>query len=644
MDAARGIRTLLDTIALRGRQRQFIDLRITPDGSVLGYFRDVGREATGILDAFSRSPQGAAAAIMFRDEATLARLERALADERSILALAFGRRALTNSLTADLIAAVTTQNAARTELENQGRPATRAEVRAGVDDFRRSTDRVRERRAPVLSTRTLRAGDTASEWYAIATAQLRGWQSVGDRVGAGIDRDLANRQDRARSSLLLVGLGSAVWLLVAGGLAFLIARATTRPLRQLADSAHDVATRQLPALVNAFQDPKAVPPTITPITVHSRDELGALAKAFNHVERMTVEVADLQRETVRTGISDLFVNLARRNQPLISRQLGVIDSLEQEERDPERLGALFTLDHLATRMRRNSDSLLVLAGVEARTAPRPDVALLDVVRGAVSETTDFARIDTAGIAPDVSVVGYAATDLAHLLSELLENATAFSTPASRVLVTTSSGDDGMELVISDKGIGIPTERMRALNELLVDPPPPGLVLSRSLGLVVVARLAQRIGVEVQLRSAPNVGTAVVLTLPSVIVRTSAGEPLAEPALDPVVDLVDAETREEARDERLGSEPTVDLTGDLTGDPRDKPPVDDLAPVGRFEQTDAGLPRRQSSNADPVASEGSAEIAAPPNRPADAVFELVARFEAGRRRAQDPDTDAEDDRS
>ncbi len=627
--AARGIRDLRDTLTLLGRQRQFIDLRITPDGSVLGNFRDIARDTTGILDAFARAPQGAAPALMFRDEATLARLEAALSDERSILTLAFGRHALTDSLASDLIAAVTTQNAAQRDLEGQGRAATRTTIQAGVDQFRRATDRVREQRSPILASRTLRPTDSAGDWYATATAQLRGWRTIGDRVAKGIDHDLAQRQDHARTNLLLVGLGSVGLLVVAGGLAVLIARATTRPLRQLADTAHDVATRQLPALVNALHDPKGEPQTITPITVRSRDELGALAKAFNHVERMTIEVADQQRETVRTGISDLFINLARRNQPLITRQLSVIDSLENEERDPDRLGSLFTLDHLATRMRRNSDSLLVLAGVDEKVAGRANVPLLDVVRGAVSETTDFARIDTAGIATDVEIVGYAATDVAHLLSELLENATSFSTPASRVLVATQPSGDGIELVISDKGIGIPVERMTALNTLLADPPPPGLVLSRSLGLVVVARLAQRTGARVALRSAPSVGTAAVLTLPAVIVRRITDAPDA-------VDLVEEENVDDLPSVVDVREP-ASVVADNAGTELPK----------RFDATDSGLPRRRP--ADPSATdtaevEPALDVTAPPSRPADAVFEFVARFEAGRRRAQTDDSDSGGDES
>lgn len=615
-DAAQRIHDLRETVALLDQQRQFVDLRLSPDGSVLGYFRDIGRTTTDILDAFAGAPRGAAAAIMFRDEATMARLESALADERSILVVAFARGQLQDALASDLVAAVTTQNATLNELESQGRPPTRAAVRSGSAGFRSATDQVRQRRAPALAGRTLASNVTPANWYTTASSQLRGWQGLAAGVARGIDRELALRHDDAQTNLLAVGIGSVAILLLAAGLAFLLARSTTRSLRRLADNAHDVATRQLPALVDALHDPRVQLPTITPMVVTSRDELGALAKAFNDVERTTVKVADLQRETVRIGISDLYVNLARRNQPLLTRQLSLVEELEREERDPDRLGALFTLDHLATRMRRNSDSLLVLAGVDEKATTREPLPLLDVIRGAVSETTDFQRIDTAGIPLDIEIAGYAATDLAHLLSELLENATSFSTPASRVVVMARPVETGLAVTVSDQGIGIPPARMEELNRLLADPPPPGLVLSRSLGLVVVARLAHRIGVEVRLQSATDVGTAAIVMLPGALVLDRRGDD---------IDLVASEAQDAA---------TSDATqGAMLVSPATTGAIVDPGPAeaSGAETTPAGLPRRLAGS--PPASDVPATVAAPPGRSPEAVFELVARYEAGRRRAE-----------
>ncbi len=538
-DAARRLRALNESVMLLDQERQFVDLRITPDDAALGYFRDLGNETTSALDAFVRAPRAAVAVTMYRDLATLAHLESGAADERSILAVAYSRLALPDPLAADLVAAVTLQDASASALQGQGRDTTRAIVTSGQREFRTATDQVRQRRATALTTRVLAFAVTPAQWYASATRQMAGWGTIQQRLERSIDQGLRDREHHARVVLWYYVIGALGALLLAGLLAFLVARAIRRPLRQLADGAHDVANRQLPALVDALDDDTVVPPTITPLVVKSRDEMGALAKAFNHVERTTVEVAELQRRAVRSGISDLYVNLARRNQPLITRQLSLIEDLEHEERDPDRLATLFTLDHLATRMRRNSDSLLVLAGQDDLLTDPAPVPLLDVVRGAVSETTDFGRIDTAGIPPEIEVVGYAAPDLAHAVSELLENATEFSPPATRVVVVARRVATGLELTISDEGIGIAANRLDALNHTLSQPPLPGLALARSLGLIVVARLAHRIGVDVSLRSAPDVGTAAIMFLPDSILRDATrGHPAADGSDIDAVDSAD----------------------------------------------------------------------------------------------------------
>jgi signal transduction histidine kinase len=521
--AADRIRALHESVALLSQERQFVDLRITPDDAVLGYYRDLAAETTSALDAFVRAPRIAVAVTMFRDLATMARLQAGAADERSILAVAYSRGSLSDALASDLVAAVTLQDTTANALQGQGRAATRDLITSGLRSFRSASDEVRQRRATALTTRALAFAVTPAQWYSSATAQMKGWTGIRHHLERSLASGLRDRQDHARLVLWYYALGALGALVLAGGLAFLVARAIRRPLRQLADNARDVADHQLPALVDALGDDTVVPPTITPLNVRSRDEIGALARAFNHVERTTVDVAEQQRQAVRTGISDLYVNLARRNQPLLSRQMSLIEDLEREERDPDRLATLFTLDHLATRMRRNSDSLLVLAGQDDLLTDPAAVPLLDVVRGAVSETADFGRIDTAGIPPDIEVAGHVAPDLAHAVSELLENATEFSPPGSRVVIVARRAGEGIELTISDEGIGIPGSRLDALNHTLAHPPLPGLATSRALGLVVVARLAHRIGVAVTLRSAPDIGTAAILSLPATILRTAPAQ-------------------------------------------------------------------------------------------------------------------------
>ena len=207
-------------------------------------------------------------------------------------------------------------------------------------------------------------------------------------------------------------------------------------------------------------------------------------------------MAEEQGALLRKGIGDIFINLARRNQTLLDRQIEFIDQLEANEEDPDQLDNLFKLDHLATRMRRNAESLLVLAGAEPpRRRGRP-VALADVVRVAIGEVEDFARISLLAL-DDVTVGGNVAVDLAHLLSELMENATHFSPPDTTVEIVGHRADDGYTLSVSDQGIGMSADQLAEANTQLARPPLVGLALSRSLGFIVIGRLASRFGVARQ---------------------------------------------------------------------------------------------------------------------------------------------------
>ena len=219
--------------------------------------------------------------------------------------------------------------------------------------------------------------------------------------------------------------------------------------------------------------------TPTHIDVSSEDEIGELAQAFNDVETVTLEVAQQQSVLLQKGMGDLFVNLARRNQSLLERQLELLDELERNEHDPSALDALFKLDHMATRMRRNAESLLVLSGAEQPRQWHEVIGLLDVVRSAAAEIADFPRVELVGIDDRISVSGRAVSDVSHLLAELLENATAFSSPDTAVVVSGAITKSGLVLAITDQGIGITTDRIDEANTLLRNPPVVGLALSRA---------------------------------------------------------------------------------------------------------------------------------------------------------------------
>jgi signal transduction histidine kinase len=360
-----------------------------------------------------------------------------------------------------------------------------------------------------------------------------------DRAIAHVDDAIkaasADRANQAQRDVWIYGGGAVLAMLLTLGLIWFAARAVVRPVRELTDAAREMSQTKLPQLVELLReggDLSTIEPTR--IAVSSEDEIGELAQAFNDVESVTLEVAQQQSRLLRKGMGDLFVNLARRNQSLLQRQLELLDELERNEHDPTALDALFKLDHMATRMRRNAESLLVLSGAEQpRQWPEP-IVLLDVVRSAASEIADFPRVDLVGVDDELAVSGRAVADLAHLLAELLENATSFSPPDSAVVVSGATTASGFVLAISDQGIGMPPEKLAEANQLLANPPVVGLALSRALGLHVVGSLAARHHITVELRAGAPVGLVALVALPSSILEreSPAGvEPTFAPDLD-----------------------------------------------------------------------------------------------------------------
>ncbi len=239
-----------------------------------------------------------------------------------------------------------------------------------------------------------------------------------------------------------------------------------------------------------------------PLPVRSKDEFGQVTEAFNAVHLEAVRTA-AEQAALRSSVATMFVNLARRSQILVDRLIGHLDRLERGEEDPDRLAELFQLDHLATRMRRNDENLLVLAGADSTRVQREPAALIDVLRAAQSEVEHYTRIEFGVVDRDIEVAAHAVNDLVHLVAELFDNATAFSPPDSQVMVEARRIGDRASLYVEDRGIGITPDQLRELNERLATPPQVDVAVSRMMGLVVVARLASRHGVKVELR--PGLG-------------------------------------------------------------------------------------------------------------------------------------------
>ena len=296
-------------------------------------------------------------------------------------------------------------------------------------------------------------------------------------------------------------------------------------LRRLRDTAQDVARRRLPELVQALSetDPQDVDVSVGSVGTFSDGEINQLARAFDEVHREAVRLA-AEQALLRGNVNAMFTNLSRRSQGLIQRQLSLLSELESREADPALRDSLFKLDHLATRMRRNGENLLVLAGEEpGRRWTRP-VPLVDVLRAAGSEVEQYERIELAGV-PTIQVVGRTVNDIVHLLAELLENATSFSSPQTKVKVISHALPDGRVLIeIHDTGIGLSPEDLLTINERLASPPTVDVSVSRRMGLFVVGRLSGRHGIRVQLRPSASDGLTALVMLPVDAVATAPEPP------------------------------------------------------------------------------------------------------------------------
>ncbi|MGQ0802372.1 MAG: nitrate- and nitrite sensing domain-containing protein [Actinomycetota bacterium] len=528
-DTNRVLASLGDRLETLGPQRDRIDERVEGPAETRNYFLSLDDHAIEVAEHMARELADRQVSAGLFGLVDLHRAAQASAREAAIVVPALATGAISATERAEFGAAVDAQTTYRSRFASIASDEEQRAVEQMEDRNRTVINRMSPPQAATLLSRLPAVTVTASEWYDLDTRKAT---VLGDGIAVvrGVVSDTAGAEESsARDDVALYAVGALLAIGLAVGIALIVARQTTKPLTALTRAAQDVSQRQLPQLVDSMR--RGSEPAldgIAPIRTTARDEIGELGRAFNAIQSVAVEVAREQSALLRRGISDLFVNLARRNQSLLDRQIELIDRLEADEQDPDVLQAMFQLDHLATRMRRNAESLLVLADAEQIRRWHEPIPLLDVVRGATAEIADFARVSITGLDQQLAVSGHAAADLTHLMAELLENATSFSPPHTPVTVHGVPHRDGVVLAVTDQGLGMPDDRLAEANQLLADPPAAGLALSRILGLYVVGHLAARHGIVVELRPGGERGLTALVAIPGSVLAGGASDDTAPP--------------------------------------------------------------------------------------------------------------------
>ncbi len=436
---------------------------------------------------------------------------------------------------------------------------------------------------------------------------------------ASVDR-LSTDLESSTVRLTIVSIAALILAaLAAGFVGLVLARQISSPIRRLRDAASLAATEGMPDAIRAVERGASEGTDIEPVNVATGDELDDLADAINEMQGTAVRLA-FEQAAGRKNVQDMFVNLGRRNQNLLSRQLRFLDDLERNETNPELLDGLFKLDQLATRMRRNAESLLVLAGTKPVRRWTQPVAVGDVFRSAVSEIEAFDRIDVHD-SREASVLGNAASDVSHLLAELLENATKYSDPDSRVLLRSRLEATNLIIEVEDQGIGIQEQALANLNTRLSVVQRLDEVPTADLGIFVVGRLRDRLGVTVVLESDPGAGTIARITIPPTLFETVGsrdGETLEmTPASSPAPIL----------------EPVAKIEPGLRNEQPDAPsPTPEVhAPDPVVEVTNLGFKKRESRAPEAFDRFATPESAPNDRDPLDARANLDS-FQAGKSKA------------
>ncbi|MEV6341119.1 nitrate- and nitrite sensing domain-containing protein [Nocardia vinacea] len=376
------------------------------------------------------------------------------------------------------------------------------------------------------------------EWHNAAAEVSRGLTDIWLAQSKDVQQLAEDRAAAATARTLWAGGGVTAVSLVAFLIALVLANRVIRRLKRLRGETLTIADERLPEMMRRLGAGEIIDPADElPDLDYGHDEIGQVAKAFEHAHAAAVAGAVNEART-REGVKAVFLNIAHRSQVVVHRQLEILDQAEERQEDPVLLDTLFKLDHLATRQRRNAENLIILGGGRPGRQWRNPVPLIDIMRSAVGETLDYARVRVARL-PEAYVLGAVVADLIHLLAELVDNATSFSPPQSRVEVSGNVVGKGVVAEIIDQGMGMPPDEVDRVNEMLSNPPDFGvaaLSANSRLGLFVVAQLAARHGISVRLSESDYGGIRAIALIPSALLATDT------PSLTTASELIESARR------------------------------------------------------------------------------------------------------
>jgi signal transduction histidine kinase len=517
--------------------------KLDADESGSETYDDVRHAVLGFADALPSTLTDPGLAATARAVAAIARAEHYGSEQRELLHVVLTRRAFAPGEQSELDRLVGAQDERLAEFN---RNATADQRAIYANDFvGPDVNTALTIRTAALQPDAGPAGALKVDpdvWYIAQSNLIRRMHEVQINLSHTLDQTSRDREASAVNQAIFTAAATIVVILLAFGAAVFFAVHTARRLRRLRRAALRVAGFELPDAIAELTDAtdldgirqvlKASGARANALSVAGGDEIGEVGAALSTLHRQALRMA-AEQASLRQDVAGMFIALSRRGQTLIARQLQLIAEFEDLETDQATLQRLFTLGHLATRMRRNEENLLVLAGGDVGVRVLGPAALIDVIRTAAAEIEDYHRVDTVGVA-EVAIAAHVVRDVVQLLSELLENATAFAPPHTRVRVSARRAVDNVTVTVFDDGIGMPPERVTELNTRLANPTRLTAELAGTMGLLVVARLAARHGIGVELRSSPGGGTAALVAIPmSILVPMPAPVAPVSPAGPPL---------------------------------------------------------------------------------------------------------------